>query len=272
MGQWKQKFDANWRIPYIGGWCEGYVEGAWGQATLPRQDKNGNWYTSGVHASATAAWLANRGNHPGELPPKGKTVPVFFSLGSTSLGHVAIHMDDGMVASSTQGGVNNPGYLHPNLEHMRSMFAQYNRGCTYLGWSEWVGNIKVLVWEETKDVVTKVTIPYTTERREDNSLDKGKEVVHQGGKNGENTKVHTITYEDGKQVSSKLKSNVTIDPITEIIRVGTYEAPPEPAPIEPQPDPVPVEPVDPELPPTNTKNWLQLFVDWLVMLINRLRG
>lgn len=141
-----QLIDANWRIPYIGGWCEGYVEGAWGQASLPKQDNNGNWYTLGQYASAMAKWNANpgNGNHPGELPPVGKTVAVYFSLGSTSAGHTAISLDDGQVASSTQGGVHPQGYIHPNLQDLITMYAKYNNGCTYLGWSEYVGNIRVV--------------------------------------------------------------------------------------------------------------------------------
>jgi len=137
---WKQQTDANWRIPYVGGWCEGYVEGAWGQATKPTAS---NQSTSGVYASAMAAWNAEPNKHY-DLPPKGKTVPVYFSLGSTSYGHVAISLDDGMVASSTQAGFHTQGYLHPNLNHMINTYAPYNKGCTYLGWGEHVGRIRVI--------------------------------------------------------------------------------------------------------------------------------
>lgn len=135
--------DANWRIPYVGGWCEGYVEGAWGQATLPTIN---NQTTNGVWGSAMDKWNANpgNGNHPGELPPAGKTVPVYFSLGSTTDGHVAISLDDGTVASSTQAGFHTQGYLHPNLQNLINVYAPYNNGCHYLGWSEWVGNIQVV--------------------------------------------------------------------------------------------------------------------------------
>lgn len=146
--------DANWRVPYIGGWCEGYVEGAWGQATLPAQDSRGNWFTNGVWGNAVAAvnpgetgkWNSNpgNGNHPNELPPVGKTVPVYFSLGSTKAGHTAISLDDGKVASSTQAGVHSQGYIHPNLQDLINIYGKYNSGCTYLGWSEYVGNIQVV--------------------------------------------------------------------------------------------------------------------------------
>lgn len=143
MTTYRQNKDANWKIPYVGGWCEGYVEGAWGQATLPTVSKQS---TSGVWTSAIAKWNANpgKGNHPNELPPKGKTVAVYFSLGSTPAGHTAISLDDGMVASSTQSGFHTQGFIHPTLQNLIDVYAKYNNGCHYLGWSEYVGNIRVV--------------------------------------------------------------------------------------------------------------------------------
>jgi hypothetical protein len=143
MTSYTQTHDANWRIPYVGGWCEGYVEGAWGQATLPTPS---NQTTSGTWRSAMAKWNANPGggNHPNELPPVGRTVPVYFSLGSTSNGHTAISLDDGSVASSTQAGFHTQGYIHPNLQNLKDVYGKYNNGCTYLGWSEVVGTIRVV--------------------------------------------------------------------------------------------------------------------------------
>jgi hypothetical protein len=131
MGYWKQIVDANWKVPYEGGWCLKYVQDAFA--------------TDHPYGSAMEEWNANpgNGNHPWELPPVGKTVPVYFSLGSTGYGHTAICLDDGMVASSTQEGFHSQGYIHPNLQNMIDMYAQYNNGCTYLGWSEFVGNIRV---------------------------------------------------------------------------------------------------------------------------------
>jgi len=147
---WRQVNDANWRIPYVGGWCEGYVEGAWGQATLPQKDVNGNWYTTGVYNTAIDAWNAEPvvSSHA-ELPPAGITVPIYFSLGNVPAGHVAIMLDDGKVASSTQAG--NPsqanhqqGYIHPNLQDLINLYGKYNGGCKYLGWGEHVGHIRVV--------------------------------------------------------------------------------------------------------------------------------
>lgn len=151
---WRQVIDPNWQIPYIGGWCEGYTEGTVGQATLPQKDRNGNWFTSGVWGNAvsavnpgeTGAWDMNygNGNHPGELPPSGVTVAVFFALGSTPAGHTALSLDDGQIASSTQAGYHTRGFIHPNLQDLINTYARYNNGCTYLGWSEFIGKQRVV--------------------------------------------------------------------------------------------------------------------------------
>jgi hypothetical protein len=148
---YRQILDANWRIPYVGTWCEGYVEGCWGQATLPTIN---NQRTSGVYGNAvspvnpgeTGKWVANpgNGNHPGELPPAGVTVPVYFSLGSTRAGHTAVALSDEQIACSAQPGFHEQGFIYPNLQSMIDDYAKYNNGCTYLGWSEYVGNIKVV--------------------------------------------------------------------------------------------------------------------------------
>jgi hypothetical protein len=124
--------DANWKLPYVGGWCLKYVQDAFG--------------TDHPYASAIDAWNANfgGGNHPGEVPPSGKTVAVYFSLGNVPAGHVAISLDDGTVASSTQGGSHSEGFIHPNLQNLIDIYAKYNGGCTYLGWSEYVGSVQVV--------------------------------------------------------------------------------------------------------------------------------
>lgn len=132
--------DANLNIPYVGGWCEGFVEGAWGQATLPTP---ANPTTSGVYSTAIDAWNAQPNKHY-DLPPVGKTVPVYLSLGNVPAGHVAISLDDGKIASSSQSGYHPLPYFHPNLNDLIAMYGKYNGGCTYLGWGEYVGRIQVV--------------------------------------------------------------------------------------------------------------------------------
>lgn len=129
---WRQIKDANWRVRNEGGWCLKFVQDAFS--------------TDHPYPSATAAWSANygNGNHPGELPPKGITVPVYFSLGNVPEGHVAISLDDGTVASTTRAGVWNEAFVHPSLQDLINVYAKYNGGCTYLGWSEYVGTQRVV--------------------------------------------------------------------------------------------------------------------------------
>ena len=141
----------NYNIPYVGGLCEGFVEGTVGQATLPTPK---NPMTYGVWANAvdpvrlgeTAAWNINYGggNHPGEQPPKGLRVPVFFKLGSTPAGHVAIELEDGRIATTPQPGWHPTAGIYPNRKSMIDDYARHNNGCTYLGWSEYIGKLKIV--------------------------------------------------------------------------------------------------------------------------------
>lgn len=142
---WKQNQDASMATGYEGGWCLKFVQDAFG--------------TDHPYATALDAWNNNYGggNHPNELPPAGKTVPVYFSLGNVPAGHVAISLDDGMVASSTQGGIHLTPYFHQNLDNLIWVYGKYNGGCTYLGWSEYVGTYHVVEWDEP--VVAPVEVP-----------------------------------------------------------------------------------------------------------------
>lgn len=138
---YQQLVTPNTNIPYVGGFCEGFVEGTVGQATLPTLTHQ---TMSGVYSTASNAWANLPGKHPGEQPPSGVTVPVYFSLGSTPAGHVAISLPDGRVASSTQSGFHTTAYIHPSLTDLINTYAKYNNGCTYLGWSEYIGKLQVV--------------------------------------------------------------------------------------------------------------------------------
>lgn len=130
---WQQIITPNLTISYTGGWCLQAVQNAFG--------------TAHPYSSAMQDWLSGEnghGNHDGELPPAGVYVPVYFSLGDEPRGHIAISMPNGWVASSTLPGVNKGLYIHPSLAALISMYAKYNEGCHYLGWSEGVGNEAVV--------------------------------------------------------------------------------------------------------------------------------
>jgi len=141
MKTYVQVFTPNPYIPYVGGLCEGYVEGTAGQATIPTPEDK---MTYGIYPSASAAWKANNGNHPNELPPKGFSVPAYFSLGSTEDGHTALVLTDGRVASSSLEGFHTAPFIYPNLNALIADYAKYNNGCTYLGWSEYIGKQQVV--------------------------------------------------------------------------------------------------------------------------------
>jgi len=142
---WNQLVVPKTDIPYVGGLCEGYVEGTVGKATLPTPD---NPITYGVYPTATAAWNDNKGNHPNELPPAGLSVALYFSLGSTKAGHTAVIRPNGKVVTSAKSGYNEHGYEYPNLDAMVSDYAKHNKGCTYLGWTEYIGKLRIVEWKE----------------------------------------------------------------------------------------------------------------------------
>jgi hypothetical protein len=112
----------NLNITYTGGMCLKAIEDAFGTAHL--------------YPTASASWAANEGNHPNENPPTGVYVPIYFSLWKVPAGHIAISLPDGRVASSTQEGVHQGLYIHPNMKDLIMMYAKANGGCAYLGWSE----------------------------------------------------------------------------------------------------------------------------------------
>jgi len=147
---YKQLVDANMKTPYIGGWCQGFVGMTWGQSRMNDQHTE----TYGMYPSAMAAWNAEPNQHY-DLPPVGKTVPVYFSLGTEPAGHVAVSLDDGKIASSTQGGYHTKPFFHPNLQDMINTYAKYNGGCKYLGWGEHVGTLRVIKPEGDDMVTTK---------------------------------------------------------------------------------------------------------------------
>src|SRR5699024_1560739 len=85
--------------------------------------------------------------------------------------------------------------------------------------------------EITKEEVTEEIdiVEYETIRNETDELPKGEEEVVQEGKNGYTLVTYEVTYEDGTEVSREETDREVIDPVDEIINVGTYEEPePEP--------------------------------------------
>lgn len=247
MGSWKQLIDANWKVPYEGGWCLKYIQDA--------------FKTDHPYGSAIEAWNSNYGggNHPGELPPVGKTVPVYFSLGNVWQGHTAVSLDDGYIASSSQGGYHTQGYIHQNLDNIIWVYGKYNGGCTYLGWSEYVGTARVVEYVPevtTKDISDTTILPYKTIFQDDNTLPKGQVKTSVVGIEGYTITATRIYYSDGVESGREQLSQTTVPAIDQIVLNGTYVAPEPTEPTKPIDEPT--EPTTPVITPPTTSddNWL----------------
>lgn len=133
--------------------------------------------------------------------------------------------------------------------------------------------------EEVKPVITTETIteeaeiPFTTEKKNDESLEKGKTTVSQKGVPGIEVITFEVTKTDGEETERKeVKREVKVSPVKEVVKVGvkvvaSAPAPapkptptPTPAPTTPKPAPAPTpkpeptptpEPIpEPPVPPT----------------------
>lgn len=184
---YKQLHDANWRIPYEGGWCLNFVQRAF----------NTPWSGS----SAADAWYNRTAHKHTDIPPLGITVPIFFTglglIGGGYPEHVAIRLSDGTVASSTLAGKHNQGYIHPNIEHMLQAYRNYGyRNIRYAGWSEDLGGKRLVEpvssakpahWRKTKIAdVNFRTEPKLSAPAKINNYPAGSDIEMAGYVKGEN--------------------------------------------------------------------------------------
>lgn len=98
-------------------------------------------------AFARQAWGGQHGRHPGELPPKGVMVPVWFDHFGTygrppeykNWGHAAVSLGDGRILSS-------PATANTFGQTIFASIAALERGlnATYLGWSECMDSTPVV--------------------------------------------------------------------------------------------------------------------------------
>ncbi len=85
---------------------------------------------------------------------------------------------------------------------------------------------RVTYKEEKKDE----EIPFETERKDDSSITKGKEVTDTEGENGVKTVTWKVKMVDGKEESrEQVSEEVTKEPVNEVILVGTKEKSTKPA-------------------------------------------
>ncbi len=127
--------------------------------------------------------------------------------------------------------------------------------------------------EEVKPVITTETIteeaeiPFTTEKKNDESLEKGKTSVSQKGVPGVEVITFEVTKTDGVETERKeVKREVKVSPVKEVVKVGvkvvaSAPAPapapapkpnPTPAPTTPKPAPAPTPAPTPKPEPTPT--------------------
>ena len=98
----------------------------------------------------------------------------------------------------------------------------------------------------TETVTETEAMPFETVRRDDASMDLGKEAVTTKGVDGLKTLTYEVTFTDGVETSRRLVSEeVTTEPVDEVTSVGTRKPPPPPPDPEPEPEPEPESGCDP---------------------------
>lgn len=80
---------------------------------------------------------------------------------------------------------------------------------------------KIVVTTET--VQEEEVVNFTTETKEDKSLDKGQRVVDVKGQDGKVVKTYTVTKENSVEVKRELTNTERTEPTTEVVRVGAKE-------------------------------------------------
>ena len=95
----------------------------------------------GLYPNATAGWNAAQRKHRDWNFPAGVWVPVWFSLATNPLGHVALLAPDGSVYSTSDDS--NVPHHHPNMSHLIRYYANSNP-LTFLGWTEDIEGVAVV--------------------------------------------------------------------------------------------------------------------------------
>jgi len=81
----------------------------------------------------------------------------------------------------------------------------------------------------TKTETEIENIPFASTTVEDATMAKGTTRITTAGANGSKTLIYKVIYKDGKKQDKKLvKTDVTLQPITQVTSVGTYVAPSPP--------------------------------------------
>ena len=85
-----------------------------------------------------------------------------------------------------------------------------------------VGTKKKIV-TTTETVQEEEVVNFTTETKEDKSLDKGQKIIDVKGQDGKVVKTYTVIKENGQEVKRELSNVERTEPTTEVVRVGAKE-------------------------------------------------
>jgi len=127
---YQQIVSPNPNIPCQPGWCLQYVRQAFGAPV--------------VEPTATKGWENAEYKHQDMDFPDNCAVPVWFSLENEPAGHVALHMADGSVYSTSDDST--VPHHHPSLDDLIAYY--WRNPLTYLGWSEDISNVRVVESED----------------------------------------------------------------------------------------------------------------------------
>lgn len=103
------------------GWCARFVFNAFG-------GQNGWGFSTAIEA-----WHGQKNKHPGERPPSGVAVPIWFSWAGDPRGHTAVSLADGRVLSSPVSGSARGQAIFSSIE---ALMGAFGGGMAYLGWGE----------------------------------------------------------------------------------------------------------------------------------------
>lgn len=106
-------------------------------------------------------------------------------------------------------------------------------------------------------VTEEASIPYTTQKLDDSTLEKGKTAVTQKGVKGSKSRTVTITYEDGVEVGrTEGKWETVTQPVKQVVRVGTKATPTSTPPAQTKPtEPAPTPTAPPAQASTPSFGW-----------------
>lgn len=137
-----------------------------------------------------------------------------------------VYQDDELIAEEIEEKEYTVEGLEPSTEYSFSVTQVLNGNESEKATVSVKTKPKVTTEEVTEEIDV---VEYETVRNETDDLPKGEEEVAQKGVDGYTEVTYKVTYEDGTEVDREETDRKVIDPVDEIINVGTFEEPePEP--------------------------------------------